>query len=102
MPIQTKITASLPIKKGPISYEHTLYVLIEAASYCFLGVDFLETNICDKLFSEGKLKIDRNTLVSFYRKQFLCDEKQVNKGVALQKVSIPSQHVMIVPGTIPG
>ena len=102
MPIQIKGTVSVPIKIGSKTYEHTFYVLIEAASDCLLGLDFLETNKCDALFSERKLKIDRNTLVPLYRKQFSFDEKQVYRVVALEKVSIPPQHVMIVPGTIPG
>ena len=102
MPIQIKATVSVPIKKGPKMYKHTFYVLIEAASDCLLGLDFLETNNCDALFSENKLKIDRNILVPLYRKQFSVDEKQVYRVVALEKVSIPPQHVMIVPGTIPG
>ena len=93
MPIQTKSTVSVPIKIGPKTYEHTFYVLIEAALDCLLGLDFLETNICDALFSEGKLKIVRNTLVPLYRKRCSFDGNQV---------SIPPQHVMIVPGTVPG
>ena len=48
------------------------------------------------------MKIDRNTLVPLYRKQFSIDEKQVYRVVALEKVSIPPQHVMIVPGTNAG
>ena len=67
-----------------------------------MGLDFLETNSCDALLLESKLKIDRNTLVPLYRKQFSFDEKQVYRVVALEKVSIPPQLVMIVPGTIPG
>ena len=102
MPIQIKGTVSVPIKIGSKMYEHTFYVLIEAASDCLLGLDFLETNKCDALFSERKLKVDKNTLVPLYRKQFSFDEKQVYRVVALEKVSIPPQHVMIVPGTIPG
>ena len=102
MPIQIKGTVSVPIKIGSKTYEHTFYVLIEAASDCLLGLDFLETNNCGALFSERKLKIDKSTLVPLYRKQFSFDEKQVYRVVALEKVSIPPQHVMIVPGTIPG
>ena len=101
-PIQIKGTVSVPMKIGPKKYEHTFYVLIEAASDCLLGFDFLETNKCDALFSEGKLQIDKNTLVPLYRKEVSFDEKQVYRVVALEKVSIPPQHVMIVPGTIPG
>ena len=48
------------------------------------------------------MKIDRNTLVPFYRKQFSFDKKQIYRVVALEKASIPPQHVMIVPSTIPG
>ena len=101
MPIQIKGTVSVPIKIRPKTYEHTFYVLIEAASDCLLGLDFFETNKCDALFSEGKMQIDKNTLVPLYRKQFSFDEKQVYRVVALEKVSIPPQHVMIMPGTIP-
>ena len=101
MPIQIKGAVSVPIRMGPKTYDHTFYVLIEAASDCLLGLASLETNKCDALFSEGKLKIDRKTLVPFYRKQFSFDENQVYRVVALEKVSIPPQHVMIVPGTIP-
>ena len=102
MPSQIKGTVSVPIKIGSKKYEHTFYVLIEAASDCPLGLVFHETNNCDALFSEGKLKIDRNTLVPLYRKQFSFDEKQVYRVVALEKIANPPQHVMIVPGTIPG
>ena len=102
MPNQIKGTVAVPIKIGPKKYEHTFYVLIEAATDCLQGLDFFETNNCDALFSEGKLKIDRNTLVRLYKKQFSFDEKQVYRVVALEKVSISPQHVMIVLGTIPG
>ena len=102
MPVQIKGTVSVPIKIDPKTYEHTFYVLIEGASGCLLGLVFLETNICDALFSEGKLKIDGNTLVPLYRKQFSFNEKQVYGVVALEKVSIRPQYVMIVSGTIPG
>ena len=102
MPIQVKSTVSVPIKIGPRKYEHTFYVLIEAASDCLQGLDFLGANNCDALLSDGELKIDRNKLVPLYRKQFSFNEKQIYRVVALEKVSIPPQHVMIVPGTIPG
>ena len=102
MPIQIKGTVSIPIKLSPKTYEHTFYVLIEAASDCLLGLDFFETNKCDALFSESKLQIERNIMVPLYRKQFLFEEKQVYRVVELEKVSIPPQHVMIVPDAFPG
>ena len=101
MPIQIQGTVSVPLKNGPKQYEHTFYVLIGAASDCLLGLDSLETNNFDTLFSERNLKIDRNTLVPFYTKQCSFDENQVYGVAALQKVSLPPKHVMIVPDTIP-
>ena len=89
MPIQIKGTVSVPIKTGPKTYEHTFYVLIEAASDCLLGPDFLETDNCDALLSKDKLQIDRNTLVPLYKKQFSFDEKQVYRVLVLEEVSIP-------------
>ena len=77
MPMQIKGTVSVPVKIGSQAYEHTFYVLIVAASHCLLGLDFLETNNCDALFSEGKRKIDRNALIPHDRKQFSFDEKQI-------------------------
>ena len=102
MAIQNRSTVSIPIQAGPKNYDHTFFVRIEAASDWLLGLDFLETNRCDALFSENKLKIDRITLVPLYRKQFSFDEKQVCKVAALEKVSLLLQHVMIAPTTILG
>ena len=102
MLFQIKGTVSVPIKIGPKTYEHTFYVSLEAASDCVLGLNFLETNNCDALSSDGKLIIDGNTLVPLYRKQFSFNQKQVYRIVALEKVSIRPQNVMIVPGTFPG
>ena len=87
MPIQIEGTVSVPIKIGPKTYEHTFYVLLEAASDCLLRLDFLETNNCDcdALFSESKLKIGRSTLVPLYRKHFSLDEKQVCRVVHWRK-----------------
>ena len=76
--------------------------MIEATSDCLLGHDFLQTIICDKIFSEGKLKNDGKTLVPFYGKEFSFDEKQVFREVAIEKVSNPQHHLMIAPGMIPG
>ena len=91
MPIEG--TSSVPIKLDPQTYEHTVYVLVKAASDCLLGLDFLATNNSDAQFSEDKLKTDRSTLVPPYRKQFSFNEKQVYTIVALEKISIPPQHV---------
>ena len=83
MPIQIKGTVSAPIKIDPKTYEHAFYVLIEAASGCLLGLDFLHTSKCDALFSEGKMQIYKNTLNPLYREHFSFDEKQIYRVVAL-------------------
>ena len=74
---------------------------MRAVSDCLLRFHFLETNSCDAIFPKRQFTNDGNTLVPFYREQFSFDEKQVHQVVALEKVSIPPQHVMIVPSTIP-
>ena len=76
-PIQIQGSVSIRNQKGPKKYKHIFYVSIEAASVCLPGHDCLETNNCDALFSQNKLKFDRNTLLPFYRKQFSFEEKQV-------------------------
>ena len=73
MPIQIKGTVSVPIKIGPKTYDHTFYVSKKAVSDFLLE---LKTNNCHALFSESKLKNDRNTLVLLYRKQFSFDENK--------------------------
>ena len=102
MPIQIKSTVSVPIQIGPKNNEHTFCVLTQAVPDCLLGLDFLETNKCDALFPETKLKIDGNTLIPLYRKLFSFEEKQIYRVLALEKVSLPPQYVMIVPARIPG
>ena len=51
MLIQFKGTVSVAYQIVHKKYEHILY-LIEAASNCLLGLDFLETNKCDALFQK--------------------------------------------------
>ena len=63
MLIRIKGTVSVQIQIGPKRYEHTFYVLLKAVSDCLMRLDFLETNKCDALFSEGELKMDRKSLV---------------------------------------
>ena len=104
---QVQQSAALQIRcpfslKAQYPYQSKWVPLIEAASDCLLGLYFFETIRCDTLFSEGKLRIGRNSLVPFYWKQFSFDENQVYRKVALEKISIPPQHVLILSGTIPG
>ena len=70
MPIQIEGTVTVAIKIGPKTFEVTFYILIEAASDSLLRLVFLETNNCDALFSENKLKVDTNTLVLFTENRF--------------------------------
>ena len=103
MPFQIEgIVAAVSTQIGRKRYERNFYVQTEAVSDCLLGLDFLETNKCDAFFSEIKQKIDENTLVPFYRKQFSFDEKQIFRVVALERNSIPQKYVFVVPGTVPG
>ena len=48
------------------------------------------------------MKNDRNSMVPFFKKKFSFHDKQVYRVVALEKVSISPQLVMIVPGKVLG
>ena len=65
LPIEVKGVVRLPVVIGPKSYEHDFCVLDKSEADCLLGLDFLETNKCDPLFSCMKLKLDSNSF-------FLC------------------------------
>ena len=70
LPIEVKGVVRLPVVIGPKSYEHDFCVLDKSEADCLLGLDFLETNKCDPLFSCMKLKLDSNSFVPLYHKQF--------------------------------
>ena len=69
LPIEVKGFVRVPVVIGPTSYEQDFCVLDKSAADCLLGLDFLERNNCDPLFSCMKVQIDSNSFVPLYHKQ---------------------------------
>ena len=70
LPIEVKGVVRVPVVIGPKSYEHDFCVLDKSEADCLLGLDILEKNKCDPLFSCMKLQIDSNSFVPLYHRQY--------------------------------
>ena len=102
LPIEVKGVVRLPVVIGPKSYEHDFCVFDKSEADCLLGLDFLERNKCDPLFSCLKLKLDSNGFVPMYHKQFDYGNDNVFRGViSTETLSVPPGHTRIIPAHIP-
>ena len=101
LPIEVKGVVRLSVVIGPKSYEHDFCVLDKSEADCLLGLDFLETNKCDPLFSCMKLKLNSNSFVPLYHKQFDCGNDNVFRVISTETLSIPPGHTRIIPAHIP-
>ena len=91
----------LPVVIGPKSYVHDFCVLDKSEADCLLGLDFLETNKCDPLFSCMKLQLDSDSFVPLYHKQFDCGNDNVFRVISTKTLSVPPGHTRIIPAHIP-
>ena len=101
LPVEVKYVVRLPVVIGLKSYEHDFCVLDKSEADCLLGLDFLETNKCDPLFSCMKLKLDSNSFVPLYHKQFDYGNDNVFRVISLETLSVPPGHTRIIPSHIP-
>ena len=101
LPIEVKGVVRLPVVIGPKSYEHDFCVLDKSEADCLLGLDFLETNECDPLFSCMKLKLHSNSFVPLYHKQFERGHDNVFRVISTETLSVPADHTIINLAHIP-
>ena len=101
LPIEVKGVVRLPLVIGLKSYEHDFCVLDKSEADCLLGLDFLETNKCDPLFSCMKLKLDSNSFVPLYHKQFDYGNDNVFRVISTETLSVPPGHTRIIVAHIP-
>ena len=99
--IEVKGVVRVPVVIGPKSYEHDFCVLDKSEADCLLGLDFLETNKCDRLFSCMKLKLVSNSFVPLYHKQFEYGHDNVFRLIVTDTYSVPPGHTRIIPAHIP-
>ena len=99
--IEVKGVVRLPVVIGPKSYEHDFCVLGKSEADCLLGLDFLETNKCDPLFSCMKSKLDSNSFVPLYHEQFDYGHDNVFRVISTETLSVPPGYTRIIPAHIP-
>ena len=101
LPIEVKGVVRVPVVIGPKSYEHDFCVLDKSEADCLLGLDILEKNKCDPLFSCMKLQIDSNSFVPLYHKQYKYGHDNVFRVISTETLSVPPGHTRIIPAHIP-
>ena len=101
LPIEVKGVVRLPAVIGAKSYEHDFCVLDKSEADCLLGLDFLETNKCDPLLSCMKLKLDSNSFVPLYHKQFEYGHDDIFRVISTETLSVRPGHTRIISAHIP-
>ena len=101
LPIKVKGVIRVPLKVGEKCYEHEFHVLENSETECLLGLDFLEVNKCDPLFSRMELRLDPTHSVSMYHKKFEYYANTVFRVVATENTLVPAGHTKVLPAHIP-
>ena len=70
LPTGVKGIVRVLLTVGTIHSEHEFHVSESTETYCLLGLDFLESNQCDPLFSRMELRLYSNHSVRLYHKIF--------------------------------
>ena len=99
--IEVKSVVRLPVVIGPKSYQHDFCVLDKSEADCLLGLNFLETNKSDPLFSSMKLQLDSKNFVLLYHKLFEYGHDSVFRVISTETLSVPPGHTRIIPAHIP-
>ena len=68
---------------------------------CLLGLEFLESNQCDPLFSWMELRLDPSHCVRMYHKTFDYHTNTVFRVVATETILVPAGHTKVLPTHIP-
>ena len=64
--IKVKGKVTVEMKIASMTFRHAFLVLEASEAECLLGVDFLETQKCDPMFSEMKLHLNRDTSANLF------------------------------------
>ena len=101
LPIGVKGIIRVPLTVGNKHYALEFHVLENTEIDCLLGLDFLENNQCDPLFSRMELRLDPNHSVRMYHKSFDNHTNTVFGVVATESTLIPAGHTKVLPAHIP-
>ena len=95
-------TVTLPISLASNRYQQQFFVLKSSEADCLLGLDFLEDNHCDALFSSMQLRFPNSqTIPLFHSRKTLSDTfpEQV-KVIARETTFIPAGHEAVILGEL--
>ena len=100
--IKVKGEVTVEMKIASMTFRHTFLVLEASEAECLLGLDFLETHKCDPMFSEMKLRLNRDTSVNLFHRTAPVQSWHypVMRVVARETSFIPSGHEAIILGKI--
>ena len=101
LPIGINGIIRVPLTVGNKHYENEFHVLENTETDCLLGLDFLESNQCDRLFSRMELSLDPSHSVRMYQKTFHYHTKTVFRVVATGTTLVPAGLTKIPPAHIP-
>ena len=95
-------TVTLPISLASNRYQQQFFVLKSSEADCLPGLDFLEDNHCDALFSSIQLRFPNSqTIPLFHSRKTLSDPfpEQV-KVIARETTFIPAGHEAVILGEL--
>ena len=95
-------TVTLPISLASNRYQQRFFVLKSSEADCLLGLDFLEDNHCDALFSSMQLRFPNSqTVPLFHSRKTLSDPspEQV-KVIARETTFLPAGHEAVILGEL--
>ena len=98
--IKIKSEVTVEMKIASMNFRHTFLVLEASEAECLLGLDFLETHKCDPMFSEMKLRLNRDTSANLFHRTAPVQSWNypVMRVVARETSFIPSGHEAIIRG----
>ena len=100
LPIGVKENIRVPHTVGDKHYEHEIHVLENTETNCLPGLEFLESNQCDPLFSRMEMRLCPSYSVRMYHKTFDYNTNTVFRVVATETTLVPAGHTKNLPAHI--
>ena len=95
-------TVTLPISLASDRYQQQFFVLKSSEADCLLGLDFMEDNKCDHLFSSMQLRFPNSqTVPLFHSRKDLSDSSLEQVNVTVRETTfIPADHEAVILGEV--
>ena len=95
-------TVTLPISFGSSRYQQQFFELKSAETDCLLGLDFLEDNPCDALFSSTQRRFPNSQTIPLFNNGYAPSDPSLEhvKVIARKTISIPADHEALILGKL--